>query len=155
MIDSQYRPGSSGDPRKWVYTDGFHLVVDGDHGIDLLHQFAARIGFKPEWFQGDHYVCTTPLAAERAVAAGATLIGMSSTARVMRPRHARPEGFEPEVLGVGAPAFRLARERHGDVLEFIQGPGNRTWMGKRNNNPAPADRRGTDGVAREKRIIRS
>jgi hypothetical protein len=133
--DRQYRLASPSDPRRHIYTDGVHLVVDGDQSIDLLHQFARRIGLKPEWFQQfpepGHYDLTTPNAAERAVASGATLVGMRDVVRVMRPtgHPKRPAGFRPSVLGVGAPAFRLAREAHGDVMEFIQGPGNRAWLG--------------------------
>lgn len=135
--DQQYRVANPMDPRRFIFTDGVHLVIDGERPVELLHQFAARIGLKPQWFQGDHYDLTTPLAAERAVGCGATLIDMRCTARIMKPKGhpLRPEGFEPEVLGTGAPAAKLAREKHGDVMEFIQGPGNRSWLGKRNNHP--------------------
>lgn len=130
--DEQYRLGSTNDPRRHIYTDGVHLVVDGDQPVELLHQFAARIGLKPAWFQGDHYDLTTPNAAERAVVSGATLIDMRDTARI-RSRtgdRLRPDpGFQPRTLGRGAPAGRMAQEKHGDVMEFIQGPGERAWLG--------------------------
>jgi hypothetical protein len=129
--DEEYRVGNAADPRRFIFTDGVHLVVDGDRDVDLLHQFARRIGLRPEWFQGDHYDLTTPNAAERAVVSGATLIDKADVARVMRPtgHRRRPGGWAPASLGSGAPAARLARERHGDVLEFIQGPGRRAWLG--------------------------
>ena len=34
--------------RRWA-----HLV--SDHSYDELHDFAARLGLRQEWFQGDHY----------------------------------------------------------------------------------------------------
>src|SRR5262249_26118111 len=99
----------------------------------------------------------TPAAAERAVACGATLIELRCTARILRPtgHPMRPAGWEPEGLGTGAPAVRLGREKHGDVMEFIQGPGNRAWLGKRNNNPAQADvRTGHHRVASPRIVTR-
>lgn len=66
-----------------IYTDGVHLIVDGDD-FAALHRFAARLGLRRCWFQGDHYDLTTRgmslLLA--AVAAGAVLIDGRDLGRV-------------------------------------------------------------------------
>ena len=64
-----------------IYTDGVHVITDGE-GFDELHAFAARIGLRRSWFQGDHYDLTTRAAATRAVAAGATLIDVRDLGRL-------------------------------------------------------------------------
>ena len=156
--DARYAPG--GDVRRWIYTDGVHLVVDGDRPIEVLHEFAARLGFKRSWFReaGDggpgHYVCTTTGAAERAVGMGAALIDMRDVARAALPtgHPRRPAGFEPGVLGRGAPACALARQKHGDVLEFLQGPGLRIWQATRGTARRRADAEAA--VAAGPRIVR-
>jgi hypothetical protein len=55
-----------------VFTDGAHLVA---HNLEQLHEFARKIGLKPEWFQyhdkHPHYDLTTPRMAKKAVINGA------------------------------------------------------------------------------------
>jgi hypothetical protein len=50
------------------YETWCHLVSDRD--FDELHAFAARLGLRRAWFQGDHYDLPEPVRA-RAVALGA------------------------------------------------------------------------------------
>jgi len=64
-----------------IYTDGVHLI-DSTSTLDDLHVFAAKVGLRRSWFQGDHYDLTTRNAAARAVAAGAVLIDMRDLGRL-------------------------------------------------------------------------
>jgi hypothetical protein len=62
--------------RRWA-----HLV--SDESYDELHAFAAAIGLRREWFQGDHYdvpALTRGLAIER----GATAVGSRELVRRLR-----------------------------------------------------------------------
>lgn len=58
-----------------VYTDGVHLVADT---LDELHEFAANIGLKREWFQDHprhpHYDTTSKDKKLKAVNAGAMVV---------------------------------------------------------------------------------
>lgn len=58
-----------------VVTDGVHLLGSTE---EELHEFAKRLGFRREWFQGQsrypHYDLTTTNASRRAVAAGAVMM---------------------------------------------------------------------------------
>ena len=51
-----------------LLTDGTHLV--SDISLEELHRFAASIGLKRRWFQGDHYDLTTVRARHRALRNG-------------------------------------------------------------------------------------
>ena len=54
-----------------IYTDGVHLITDGD--LEELHSFARLLGLKREWFQDKrhpHYDLFGPLA-QRALKLGA------------------------------------------------------------------------------------
>lgn len=95
-----------------IYTDGVHLIIDGPcsadllgvtpDGYDELHSFAAKVGLRRSWFQGDHYDLTTRAAATRAVAAGAVLIEMMDLGRVrMKTRRAPSESPGYRRIGVG------------------------------------------------------
>lgn len=73
--------------RRWC-----HLA--SDTGYDELHDFAARLGLRRAWFQGDHYDLPEQLWDE-AVALGATpvdsreLVGRLRAAGLRRPRRQR------------------------------------------------------------------
>ena len=56
-----------------LWTDGVHLVSDAN--LAELHEFAARIGLKREWYQKGHYDMTAPWRVARALRAGAKLTG--------------------------------------------------------------------------------
>ncbi len=62
--------------RRWA-----HLVSDTDH--DELHAFAADLGLRREWFQGDHYDVPEDVR-ERAIAAGATAVDSAELVRRLR-----------------------------------------------------------------------
>jgi hypothetical protein len=64
-----------------VYTDGKHLMArreDGTTNYLELHDFAKRLGLKPEWYQNHprhpHYDLTTGRMARKAVALGAKVV---------------------------------------------------------------------------------
>ena len=65
-----------------LWTDGVHLV--SDTSLDELHEFAARIGLKREWYQKGHYDMTAPWRIRRALKAGAKLTGPRVIARMRR-----------------------------------------------------------------------
>ena len=62
--------------RRWS-----HLASDA--GYDELHRFAARLGLRREWFQGDHYDLPEHLWDD-AVALGATPIDSRELVRRLR-----------------------------------------------------------------------
>lgn len=105
-----------------VFTDSVHLIVDANvwvlrddkdlyraerQRLEMLHAFAASIGFRRSWFQTPqrpHYDVTTPPAAERAIRAGANLVNMRDLAVLSYPTGttrpvSRPEGWTPTLLG--------------------------------------------------------
>jgi hypothetical protein len=53
--------------RRWA-----HLV--SDESYEELHEFAARLGLRREWFQGDHYDLPAATRIE-AIALGALPVG--------------------------------------------------------------------------------
>jgi hypothetical protein len=115
---------------KGIFTDGVHVVADGDlpDPLQALHQFClGPMRFKAEWFQGDHYDITTPHAAARAAEAGAIFIPLIEIIRIRAKTgdRWRPEGWTFTMLGTGRDFADRAREIHGDVMEQITG--NRTW----------------------------
>jgi len=73
--------------RRWA-----HLASDTT--FEELHDFAARLGLRREWFQGDHYDVPEQLW-DAAVALGATpidsrdLVRRLRTAGLRRPRRQR------------------------------------------------------------------
>jgi len=78
-----------------IYTDGVHLVTDAAPDYAELHAFAAKIGLRRSWFQGDHHDLTTRNAATRAVAAGAVLIDVRDLGRLnmkLRRQQAKAAG---------------------------------------------------------------
>ena len=83
--------------RRWA-----HLVSDVSH--DELHAFAARLGLRREWFQGDHYDVPEPVRA-RAVALGAAEVASGELVRrlraagLRRPRRGRRDGGDPPPTG--------------------------------------------------------
>ena len=58
-----------------------HLVSDADY--DELHAFAARLGLRREWFQGDHYDVPARVR-ERAIAQGALPVESRELVRRLR-----------------------------------------------------------------------
>jgi hypothetical protein len=54
------------------FTRWCHLATDGSFAE--LHVFAARLGLRRAWFQGDHYDLP-PHGRERALALGAEAVG--------------------------------------------------------------------------------
>lgn len=58
-----------------VYTDGTHLVADT---LEELHEFAAKIGLRPEWFQDHprhpHYDTISEGKRRKALKSGAYLL---------------------------------------------------------------------------------
>jgi hypothetical protein len=73
----------------WHWRTACHLFADT---LDELHELAAKIGLKREWFQGsgrlDHYDLNAAMRV-RAVAAGAVEVGREVTVAHMRPRGPR------------------------------------------------------------------
>jgi hypothetical protein len=75
--------------RRWA-----HLASDA--AFDELHDFAARLGLRREWFQGDHYDLPEHRWDE-AVASGATpidsrdLVRRLRAAGLRRPRRQRSD----------------------------------------------------------------
>jgi len=92
-----------------------HLVSDQSH--EELHAFAARLGLRPEWFQGDHYDVPARVR-DRAVALGATeveareLVVRLRRAGLRRPRPDRTPAFGPAVAEV------LRRLAPGTVVTY-------------------------------------
>ena len=76
--------------RRWA-----HLV--SDESYEELHSFGARLGLRPEWFQGDHYDVPEPVRAA-AVELGARevtsaeLVRRLRAAGLRRPRRQTPSG---------------------------------------------------------------
>lgn len=73
--------------RRWA-----HLV--SDDSIEELHAFAARLGLRREWFQGDHYDVPAEVR-EQAVALGAQEVSSTELVRRLRTaglRRARGQG---------------------------------------------------------------
>lgn len=71
-----------------VYTDGVHLMAPT---IEELHEFAQELlGFQEEWFQGHrrhpHYDLTTQRAFQRAIEAGAQLVGKQGDSQRKRSK---------------------------------------------------------------------
>jgi hypothetical protein len=62
--------------RRWA-----HLV--SDESYDELHEFAARLGLRREWFQGDHYDVHAD-GRERAIELGATPVDSRDLVRRLR-----------------------------------------------------------------------
>jgi hypothetical protein len=64
-----------------------HMLSDG--GDDELHAFAARIGLKRSWFQGDHYDLT-PSRREKAVRLGAVEADRRTIVNIRRANRGLP-----------------------------------------------------------------
>ncbi len=62
--------------RRWA-----HLVSDRSH--EELHAFAARLGLRREYFQGDHYDVPTEVRAA-AIALGAEAVSSADLVRRLR-----------------------------------------------------------------------
>lgn len=63
-----------------------HLMADD---LETLHAFAARIGMKREWFQGDHYDLT-PSRRAAAVKAGAVEVDAIVLVNLRRRARGQP-----------------------------------------------------------------
>ncbi len=62
--------------RRWA-----HLV--SDRSLEELHGFAAELGLRREWFQGDHYDVPAEVR-ERAIALGAQPVSSGELIRRLR-----------------------------------------------------------------------
>lgn len=62
--------------RRWA-----HLV--SDVSLDELHGFAAELGLRREWFQGDHYDVPSEVR-ERAIEQGARAVSSGELVRRLR-----------------------------------------------------------------------
>jgi predicted kinase len=108
--DLREYPGAGLPFRSWC-----HMATDGSW--DELHTFAARLGLRRAWFQGDHYDLP-PHGRAAAVALGAQEVGTGElVARMLGPRgeRARRRALAPEgvvwLQGGGGPA----------VLRYLRG----------------------------------
>jgi hypothetical protein len=70
--------------RRWA-----HLASDRSHAE--LHTFAATLGIRREWFQGDHYDVPSHVR-EAAVAAGAVPVSSHELVRRLRAAGLRRRG---------------------------------------------------------------
>src|SRR5918995_1476779 len=111
-------PGTTLPFRSWC-----HMATDGDW--DELHAFAARLGLRRAWFQGDHYDLP-PHGRAAAVALGAVEVRTGELLlRMAGPRgdRARRRALAPSGLvrlrGGGGPA--VLRYPAG-ALVAIRGP---------------------------------
>jgi predicted kinase len=105
------------------FTRWCHMATDA--GFDELHAFAARLGVKRAWFQGDHYDLPPP-GRERAVALGAQEVTTGELlARMTGPRgdRVRRRTLAPAGLAWlrGDAAPRGLRYPAGDLV-VIGGP---------------------------------
>ncbi|MFW5962575.1 MAG: DUF4031 domain-containing protein [bacterium] len=69
-----------------VYTDGVHLITDGE--IEELHKFAQKIGLKREWFQNKkkpHYDLFGG-KRQKAVKAGAIVVSSREIIKILRDK---------------------------------------------------------------------
>ena len=83
-----------------------HLASDGD--LEELHAFAARLGLRREWFQGDHYDVPEDVR-RRALALGAHEI--DSRELVRRLRQAGLRRPRPDRRAAGADAAARGRRQ--------------------------------------------
>ena len=72
----------------WKYGKACHLMIDAMTPIDILHEFASRIGMKRSWFQVSasgvpHYDLTARRRA-MAVRLGAVEVDRIKTVEIMR-----------------------------------------------------------------------
>jgi len=68
-----------------IYMDEVHLVTTGS--IDELHQFAAEIGLKREWYQEHkhpHYDLLSRPVRQRAKRAGAKKVDSKTLVRLLK-----------------------------------------------------------------------
>lgn len=79
----------------WRHLKSCHLFCDGD--LQELHQFAARLGLKREWFQ-DHaslpHYDLTERKRQRAILLGAASVGSDKTVKQMEMHHRDTEDTE-------------------------------------------------------------
>jgi len=83
--------------RRWA-----HLVSDADYAE--LHDFAARLGLRREWFQGDHYDVPAHVR-ERALALGAQEVGARELVLRLRAAGLRRPARQHGLMG-HASAFK-------------------------------------------------
>lgn len=84
--------------RRWA-----HLVSDAS--LDELHVFAADLGLRREWFQGDHYDVPTEVR-ERAIAAGAFAVSSGELVHRLRAAGLRRRTRVARLPGEGTIAQR-------------------------------------------------
>jgi len=65
-----------------ILTDGRHVI--SDESPDELHRFAASIGLKREWHQGDHYDLTARRMLQKATRRGARTVSPREIVNVLR-----------------------------------------------------------------------
>lgn len=77
-----------------IYTDGVHLITDGDPGE--LHRFARAIGLKRKWYQDNprhpHYDLTSPRMVHKAVKSGAKQVDRRELVRIISNCRNAPRG---------------------------------------------------------------
>jgi len=80
-----------------IYTDGTHLITDGD--LEELHWFARSIRLRRSWFQGPprhkkpHYDLTTARMTATAARSGARVVTLKETIYILHRRKAQRELF--------------------------------------------------------------
>lgn len=90
-----------------------HMTADA---MGELHLFAARLGLKMEWFQGDHYDLSKT-KRRKAVELGALEISIGQMAGIRWCRERGHVFISPEdargqmVAGIRADVYRRAKER--------------------------------------------
>jgi hypothetical protein len=82
--------------RKWA-----HLVSDSSY--EELHAFAARLGIRREWFQGDHYDVPADLRLE-AIALGAEPVEARELVHRLRAAGLRGRSRVAHLPGEPAPS---------------------------------------------------
>lgn len=99
LVDSAIWPHRG---RRWA-----HLISDRD--LDELHAFAADLGLRREWFQGDHYDVPEDVR-EDAIRLGAQPVTAGQLVRRLRAaglrRGSRVERLDDEGAGDGTPGGR-------------------------------------------------
>jgi hypothetical protein len=83
--------------RRWA-----HLI--SDESYDELHRFAARLGLRREWFQGDHYDVPSHARAA-ALVLGADAVDSRQLVRRLRASGLRRRPARPPTMTLG-PADR-------------------------------------------------
>lgn len=110
--------------KKWRHGKACHLLVDAETPIEVLHQFAERIGMSRKWFQVSqtgvpHYDLTEKRRAV-AIAKGAVEIDRQRTVEIMRAHRSKANGQQT----IDAP------ERDASSNAASSGPAHASPMGQ-------------------------